>query len=211
MPTHYEELPAKVRAYWEMKVAGVSNRQQLVENIEAEEQDVAIMMYRSAGKVRRCHTFDHVGHYDVGHHSWQALTLLYLLYPGSPSANLVQAVLWHDVGEYELGDLPAPAKWHNPKLHEIYAATERGVLEKHYKLASKAIEALNEEERAWLRGVDRLELVMWCADQAHLGNRFAVNVQTRVLAMLQKEPPPKEIVQYMQRIAMKNMTTTEEQ
>lgn len=204
IPVRWENQSAKTRAYWEMQVSSAPDRALLIAEIEREEQHGAVVKYRTAGQVRRCHTFQHHGEYNNATHSWHAVTLLLLLYPGTPSMNLVQAVLYHDLGESELGDMPAPAKYHNPELHRVYAETEQLVLERYYRMGAAALAALTDDEMAWLKGVDRLELMMWCADQMALGNKFAEVVQLRVFEYLQENPPPQQIADYVHRARVRS-------
>lgn len=119
---------------------------------------------REAGTVRRCHIVPHHGQYNIAQHSYGAVSLLLLLHP-EPSLNLIKAVQWHDVGERWLGDMPAPAKWSNPELGAVYEAAEERVLK-----TLGLLPDLTEEEVNWLKAVDTLELLLWCREEAALGN-----------------------------------------
>lgn len=119
---------------------------------------------REAGAVRRCHIVPHHGQYNIAQHSYGAVSLLLLLHP-DPSLNLIKAVQWHDVGERWLGDMPAPAKWSNPELGRVYEAAEARVLK-----ALDLLPDLTRDEGRWLRAVDILDLLLWCREEAALGN-----------------------------------------
>lgn len=130
-----------------------------------------IRSFREAGNVKRVHTIPRVGDisYTVGAHTFNALTLLYLLHPG-PNHQLVRAVLWHDVGERWLGDLPHPAKHYHPALKAPYEEAESAVLER------MGVDTdLDDEDKQWLNAIDGLEFWLWCQDQMNMGNKNVVN------------------------------------
>jgi len=85
-------------------------------------------------------------------HAWGCAALLFVLHP-SPSLELIKAAIFHDSGERWAGDMPAPAKWKNPKLAEDHATVEKELADE------KGIPTfeLDEEEENWLKFVDRLE------------------------------------------------------
>ena len=148
--------------------------------------DREIELTRASGHVRRAHTFPHIGEYTVGKHSFDALSLLFLLNP-EPSLRLVKAVLWHDLGERVMGDLPAPAKWNNPELAMAYEGAERKALATDHPSAYDAIANLTTEERIWLKTVDLLELLLWCNDQTDMTkSQEPVEVAVRVIDKLKE-------------------------
>lgn len=125
-----------------------------------------ILAAREAGHVRRSHTLPYHGDYTVGKHSYDALSLLLLLYPGgAPSLGLIKAVLWHDGGERWVGDMPGPAKWYDKVLGEAYERAEAKA-----SAAHGFWQEITVEEKNWLDGVDKLELYLWCHDQIAMGN-----------------------------------------
>lgn len=119
---------------------------------------------REAGTVRRCHVVPHHGQYNIAQHSYGAASLLLLLHP-HPSLNLIKAVMWHDVGERWLGDMPSPAKSVNPQLREVYEEAERRVL-----ATIGLLPGLMPDEEEWLKAVDILDLWLWSREEAALGN-----------------------------------------
>jgi len=123
-----------------------------------------LMAVREAGAVKRCHILPHIGHYDVAQHCYGAVSLLLLLHK-EPSHNLIQAVLWHDVAERWLGDLPATAKWDHRLLGRVYEVAETEIL----RGLGLNVE-LTAEEAAWLKTVDLLELWLWSREQRSMGN-----------------------------------------
>jgi 5'-deoxynucleotidase YfbR-like HD superfamily hydrolase len=125
-----------------------------------------VRVAREAGHVRRCHTTPHIGEYTVGKHCYDAVSLLYLLHP-DPRHELVKAILWHDLGERFVGDMPAPAKWYNPALGAEYEKAESKAMEAHGFIDHLNLE---DDEPNWLAAIDRLELWLWVQDQFALGN-----------------------------------------
>lgn len=127
-----------------------------------------IRYLREAGNVRRCHIVPHLCEYTVGKHSYDAVVLLLTLCE-NPSPKLVKAVLFHDVAERWVGDMPSPAKGFNESLGREYLAAEQEVWE---RLGLSGVLAdLTLSEREWLEAVDKLELWLWAHDQLALGNR----------------------------------------
>ncbi len=139
-----------------------------------------IRALRESGHVLRCHTLPHHGEYSVAAHCWQACMLLLSLNP-EPSKDLIQAVLFHDSAERYYGDVPTPVKEADGKLALMFGIAE-----------DKALEALGVRfdldayEHLWLTCVDKLELYLWCEDQAALGNKHTANALNYVRAWFVK-------------------------
>lgn len=116
---------------------------------------------REGGDVERAHTLPHIGSYTVGKHTFDMLLLLYHLYPGTPSHTLVRAILHHDLHERWNGDSPPGMR---RRLHSFA---------KESKFAQEFVDArlgisptdLSLNDQKWLRGLDVLELYIWCIDQ----------------------------------------------
>lgn len=125
---------------------------------------VQVQAAREGGQVRRCHIWGAVGHYDVAQHSYNAVSLLLLLWPDAPH-RLIQSLLWHDVAERWLGDLPAPAKWENQGLGKAYEEAEDRVLS-----ALGLSPDLGLFDWQWLRALDTLELWYWSREEVARGN-----------------------------------------
>lgn len=128
-------------------------------------QRTLVAAFRAAGAVRRSHTSGSAHHYDVAQHSWNALALLFALYPGTPSVTLIRAVHAHDAAERWVGDLPAPALWANDALRVAYEFLERQLLD------AMSVPTVKGDEEWWLRGVDRLELYLHAGERVAAGER----------------------------------------
>lgn len=157
-----------------------------------------IQATREAGKVRRCHVVPHFGQYNIAEHSYGALSLLLLLCE-FPTLNLVRAVQWHDCAERWLGDLPSPAKAISPEFKEVYDKAEEDVLKR-----LGLLQKLDPVEKAWLRGVDTLDLWLWCREEFAMGNtaveEMLVNCAVSLEAQRKSGELPFPIVVYVDKV-----------
>jgi 5'-deoxynucleotidase len=121
-------------------------------------------LYRS-GAVRRYHT--NVALAPLGQtnadHQGRCVQLLMALHPG-PSAELIRAVAFHDVGEWVVGDLPMWFKRSAPEFAECHAEIEAGV--RADVLDGDPLLDLTEAEHRWLKFIDSLEAWCFCATHA---------------------------------------------
>lgn len=136
----------------------------------------AVTAAREAGKVRRCHTVEYIGLYNVAIHSYNATAMLLLLNP-QPSTALVRAVMFHDSAERILGDLPSTTRASHPELLALYERAEADILREECLMVDSI---LTDSERDWLDALDKLELWMWLRDQAALGNTSLKIWETRL-------------------------------
>ena len=134
-----------------------------------------IKFAREAAAVDRCHTAIKIGHYDVGLHTYNMLSILRVLWPDAP-VRLIWAIHAHDIPERLTGDIPAPSKW--------FGVVDRNELE---KLEDQILDCtgfdhdeLSPTESLWLKGIDILELYLWTKDQIHLGNRNSELMKRRI-------------------------------
>ena len=92
----------------------------------------------------------------LGHHQWGVATLIAQLHD-NPSVALLKAALWHDVGEFEAGDMPFGAKAWNPALaYQLSNVERRAAL----RITQRLIQ-LHDEEVDWLHLCDRLEAYLY--------------------------------------------------
>jgi len=162
-----------------------------------------IIALREAGAVQRTHTRTIFGEYTIAGHSWNALNLLFLLWPEEddpPSLQLIIAIAWHDIAERWTGDVPAPTKWISPTLKNTLDILEQKVLralELHHPFV-----CLSSKEKSWLKGVDTLELYLWSKEQAQVGNNTVLDMQQRILSYVKEhqELYPKEILDCFQNL-----------
>lgn len=137
------------------------------------------LAYREGGHTIRCHTLQYLGHYNVAMHSYNMMSLLLLLYPNTPSLNLIKAIQWHDIPERWTGDVPTPAKMASSLLRSELYQLEQKVLEK--LGIGELFLCLSEQEKQWLAAIDLLELFMWGREQYELGNTSVSSMNEQIL------------------------------
>ena len=120
------------------------------------------------GHVVRYHTAPEVGaNQNVAAHTWRALVILDTLWPDTPFS-VFKDLLYHDIAEHQLGDLPATTKWKHKQLTNLYEAAEL-----------KELSSLGVAPNCPDKYIDRikmsdmLELVLHCYRQIQLGNSLA--------------------------------------
>lgn len=156
-----------------------------------------LLSLRASGGTKRWHTLPVINGQTVAEHSGQCLTILFMLHP-SPSMNLVRALLWHDSAERAVGDVPSPALRANDIYRDAYESAELDFLMRHHPMAYHSMANLDAEERAWLKAVDRLELILFMSDQAMLGNQHATIVLNRALGYVRDDrTTPREVIDFM--------------
>lgn len=145
-----------------------------------------------SGGVRRFHATPILQHYDIAQHCWRMGVLLDVLHPG-PSQELRRAVMFHDSAERWTGDVPATAKWWVvPGISSWFAQAERRILT---ELGVNV--DLTNEEYAWLKALDLLELYLFCLDEQDLGNTNVENVERVCYRELGNEWVPLEVRTWM--------------
>jgi 5'-deoxynucleotidase YfbR-like HD superfamily hydrolase len=123
------------------------------------------------GYVMRYHTTPEVGAgQNVGEHTWRACVIMHTLWPDI-SRDALLHMMYHDVAEAELGDLPAPTKWKYKELAKEYSKAE-----KEYETLLGVHSKLNEQDAQRCKMADMLELILHCARQLILGNNYALHV-----------------------------------
>jgi len=143
-----------------------------------------VLAAREAGNVRRCHTIPHQGEYTVGKHSFDALSLLFILHP-NPSVSLIRALLWHDCGERWTGDIPSPAKHKSERFHDELDALELGTIQEWEFY--EGFEGMEDDDYIWLHAIDRLEFWLWCQDQEAFGNRQVTKSKLFTEKMMERD------------------------
>jgi 5'-deoxynucleotidase YfbR-like HD superfamily hydrolase len=124
-----------------------------------------ILTVRAGGHVRRYHVETITGEQNVATHSFHMACLALELWPDA-SRELLQAILWHDVTERAVGDVPAPAKRANP---ELWSALHVAEARETQRLGLTVM--LTEEDQARFVIVDALEACFFGVDQIRLGNQ----------------------------------------
>ena len=126
------------------------------------------------GDVLRYHTRPEVAdRQDVAAHTWKALVLLTTIWPEC-SRESILFVLYHDIAELEVGDIPATTKWKNHRFSEALSVIEKNY-EKLLDLPVKYTD-LSKQDQQRVKIVDILELVFHCHKQIQKGNVLALDV-----------------------------------
>ena len=146
-----------------------------------------------AGQVERLHTTPHHMCYNIATHSWGMAALLFKLYPTPPSNQLIKAVLFHDVAERYVGDMPGPAKWWTvPDCGEILQEAEQVIC-----ILLGVNTSLAEIEKDWLKALDLLELQQYCWAEEQMGNHTVESIQETCEHLLHGDWVPPEIISWL--------------
>ena len=142
---------------------------------------------RAGGSVQRYHTARTVRSQTNADHSWGVAALVAQVYPEA-SSTLFRAALFHDVSETFTGDIPTPARRDHPALAEAEHDAST-----HYNVMLGLEFPLTPKEYDVLKWCDLMELLMWCAEDARLGNTFVVSMlHNGVKYLNEKEAPTQE-------------------
>jgi 5'-deoxynucleotidase YfbR-like HD superfamily hydrolase len=131
---------------------------------------------RNAGETRRFHTWPVLRQQNVAEHSWHVTMLLWFIFgniePGIPLPVLM-AALTHDAAEWQVGDIPSPAKRGMEKIMPDFR--ERwGVMEEEI-LAQQGWDwdyTLTDEQRAMIKLCDSMDGAFYCVRERAMGNKL---------------------------------------
>lgn len=168
-----------------------------------------VLATREGGAVERCHGMPHHGSYSVGLHSYNALSLLLILHPDpGPSMALIKAVLWHDVPERWMGDIPRPAKWASPELE----LAERELEERLTRALDLHDGVWSDHDQQWLAAVDIVEMYIWCLDQIELGNRHAERMRGKISRLINQRTVkmPQEMIKFLENFGYQRLDDCDE-
>ncbi len=89
----------------------------------------------------------------------------------------ISAIIDHDVAEYKTGDIPANLKWRNKALKTEYEKVKKKI-ESDLAISHR----LTKKEQQALEFCDRLEHMIFCLEQRHLGNTYVDRPFKRLVA-----------------------------
>lgn len=145
-----------------------------------------IRLAREGAAVERCHTHPHLQRYSVGLHSLDLVNLITLAWIADkgtyPRSQLLIAAAFHDVPERIVGDVPQPVKallGGQMDLHEDHVLNALGVCT-----------SLTREEQEWLAVADKVELYLWCIEEASRGNTYFMEWVQDYDVYFVNNPPP---------------------
>lgn len=125
------------------------------------------LLARRAGQVKRYHQFRLLHEETVAEHSFNVVNLVLLLTEGNASAALLAGALTHDMGEYVLGDIPAPIKRNlGATAQNILDSVETGAL----ACIHRDMPILSEEDHHTIKVADYLDGFLKCQEEMRLGN-----------------------------------------
>lgn len=139
---------------------------------------------RSAGDVRRYHTWRVLQQQTNAAHQWNVARILLAIYPDC-SPRLLREALFHDVGEVVSGDAPFPIKRDNPDIkagHDRVERSARSAMVLPWGVPPEA--DLDDFEKRVLKLADLTEMWEFALDDVNYGNRHAQLIVDRCDAEL---------------------------
>ena len=146
-----------------------------------EEVAQTIIDIRAGGRVDRLHTMHKTRPYSVAEHSWNIWMLIHQLDPSVLDMGLTQHIMFHDVAEHWVGDLPAPMKWYRPVLNHECELVEIEII---HKLENLCTNDLTKYQLELFKFCDMMELLLFCREEEWRGNRELQVVQERAFDYL---------------------------
>jgi len=154
-----------------------------------------VAMRREAGAVKRWHIVPTVGTETVGHHTYNAVSLLLCLNSGASRA-LIVYMLEHDVTERWTGDIPASAKGMFPTIGQGVKQAEIDLID---EMELMCPSGLTPSEKHWARAIDALDAVLFCSEQLAMGNRMVENALESLMHWLMSNGTvPGAVVDFVQ-------------
>ena len=130
---------------------------------------------RRGGNVKRWHTTPVHNHQSVAAHSWGVAAILLEIAGSQLSVPLLEAAIYHDIAEYDTGDIPAQVKWANPDICKALDRLEK-VVEKELAVDT----SLSDVQIVLLKTADLLELCWFCLEERRMGNKNMDEIMSRV-------------------------------
>lgn len=118
----------------------------------------------NGGMVKRFHNRPVLHTQNNAEHQYMVASIVCLLYP-KISASMLKNMLWHDIYEYETGDMPWAIKRANPDIKAAIVRIEEQSIKK-YNLTYKA----NPIEHSLLKLAEYFECMIFCINEMKLGN-----------------------------------------
>lgn len=159
-----------------------------------------IRQIRSGGTVERCHAIPHFGSYNNAAHQWGVAQLMHSFWP-EDFQRLAAICLFHDVPERWVGDIPSPVMRQVPGVKEGVALVEKVITE---DLGLPSEHELDPDDLAKVKACDRIEFLLWCYDQARMGNREVQEGIAEVNRYLRENPPPEPARSFLAHLEKSN-------
>jgi 5'-deoxynucleotidase YfbR-like HD superfamily hydrolase len=155
------------------------------------------------GEVRRYHTWPTIRQQTNSDHTHNVMRIYWQVF-GPLSSTVSSHLIWHDIWEVGVGDVPHPIKAHNPELARIYARMESETATSMLgsRLALEAQPVLTPVERARCKACDLLEMWEFAAVESALGSVLAVPIMQNTHAAINKlelsEADRRAVYEYVQ-------------
>lgn len=144
---------------------------------------VRAMLMRDAAAVKRYHTQRTIRQQPVGEHSFGMLLLIDQVYPECRK-EVWRAIMHHDLPELMTGDMPGPMKRASPQLGVLMEELEQDLAPLYQDID------LSTHEVAVIKWCDKVELVLWCLEEAKMGNLYALDPVVTALGWMAEAKHP---------------------
>jgi len=152
---------------------------------------------RLAGQVTRYHTWPRIHQQSIAEHSWQ-LARIYASVVDKIDPNFILHILFHDIGEFYVGDIPYPVKRDIPELKELIDELENDSQE--FQLAHWNTihpDALEQHDSVLFKHIELVEMAEWGMDEFNFGNHHGFVVANRCLRALYEQAPCNQLINYV--------------
>jgi 5'-deoxynucleotidase YfbR-like HD superfamily hydrolase len=160
---------------------------------------------RLSGQLRRYHTWPIIGQQTVAEHCWQIMRI-YCSVVDTLDPHMIQHIMFHDIGETFIGDLPYPVKSENEELKKGLDFLEQKSCYQqleHWDAFRSVL--LSDADKKLFKQIEFIEMAEFGMDQMCLGNDYGYIIANRCLRKVYQDEPNIRLVQYtMKRIELFN-------
>jgi 5'-deoxynucleotidase YfbR-like HD superfamily hydrolase len=159
--------------------------------------DVVRLDTRLSGQIHRYHTWPTIGKQTIADHCWQILRI-YLSIADNIDDHMILHIMFHDIGETAIGDLPYPVKSENHKLKEQLDFIEQKsrYTQLEFWGAFKSVLLTKADEKLF-KDIELMEMAEFGMDQMCLGNSYGYIVADRCLHKVYDNEPCESLVLYI--------------
>lgn len=159
--------------------------------------DTVRLDIRLSGQIQRYHTWPTIRKQTIAEHCWQILRI-YFSVVDKVNHHMVTHIMFHDIGETAIGDLPYPVKSENHDLKKQldYIEQKSCLLQLRYWNAFRPI-LFTEEDAKLFKDIELVEMGEFGLDEMCLGNSHAFIVADRCLKKVYHNEPCARLIQYI--------------